>query len=786
VSLEGKTISHYEILAQLGEGGMGVVYKARDTKLKRDVALKFLPTELSRDEEANERFVQEAQAASTLNHPNICTVHAIEETPDGKLYIVMPLYEGNTLKYRIDDDSLSEAQAIDIARQIAEGLAAAHKKGIVHRDIKPANVMLTDEGQVIILDFGLAKLTGGLDLTRTGSTVGTAFYMSPEQIRGENVDARADLWSLGVVFYQLLTGKRPFEGQYEQAISYSILNHDPLTDAVLSEADRTILKRLVAKNPDERFSSAEELIVALSKPPGHEKKLERKSFILGKSTFYGIAVLLALVAVVAVLRPWESVPLETGPDLATEQTSEPDRHAIAVLPFTNLRPDSETDFLGYATADQVIGSLSYVKNLNVRPASSIREYDGRSYNAQEAGKELHVDYVVAGNYLRQDDQMRLTVEMVDVQSNEIVWKEPIEVASGDVFVIQDIVSKTVLEKLEVTFSTQELDRMQADVSTHPLAYEYYLRAVSHPRSVTGNELALNLLGQSLALDSTFAPTWSELGFRRHSLGLFGMAGDDMSHSAEAAFDRALALNPELISAIADISTYYTDAGRTDEAYELALRAIEINPNNAMSHFARGYVLRYAGMMEESEDEMRLALDLDSTNIRFRSAGLTLMVNEQFDDARRAYAIDKPSVYYAWSTAASYMRQDRNEDASRVLELAGDVSQAGLPGTRVQSLKSFLSGEYEDVILISQIVEAARLVDGEAHYYNALGFCLSGDQEGCVRNLRRAVEIGYFNYPNLARDPWLDAIRGTPKFEEVLEKARVKHERFKAKYFGNEG
>jgi len=215
----GQIISNYEIIEQLGEGGMGVVYKARDTKLDRDVALKFLPPDLSRDQEANERFMQEAKAASALNHENVCVVYDIKETEDGRLFIVMPLYDGQTLKYRYEAGSLDSDQAVDIVRQIASGLAAAHDKGITHRDIKPANIMVTDSGRVIILDFGLAKLTGGLDLTKTGSTVGTAFYMSPEQVRGESVDARADLWSLGVVFYQLLTGKRPFDGEYEQAVS---------------------------------------------------------------------------------------------------------------------------------------------------------------------------------------------------------------------------------------------------------------------------------------------------------------------------------------------------------------------------------------------------------------------------------------------------------------------------------------------------------------------------------------------------------------------------------------
>jgi serine/threonine protein kinase/tetratricopeptide (TPR) repeat protein len=788
MSLEGKTISHYEVISQLGSGGMGVVYKAHDTRLKRDVALKFLPTELSRDDGANERFMQEAQAASALNHQNVCSIYDIKETEDGRLYIVMPIYDGNTLKYRIDDGDLSQEQAVDIAQQIAEGLAAAHKKGIVHRDIKPANIMLTDDGRVIILDFGLAKLAGGLDLTKTGSTVGTAFYMSPEQVRGEKVDRRADLWSLGVVFFQLLTGKRPFEGDYEQAVSYAILNHEPLAGSELPDDIVGILDRLLNKDQERRFESASEVASILKSHASSEQPVpdlieRKKSFILGKSTFIGIAAFLALAVVLALLQPWKSSVSDQASYLASRSAAEPERHSIAVLPFINLRSDPETDFLGYATADQVIGSLSYVRNLNVRPASSIRQYDGTTYDAREAGEQLQVDFVVAGNYLRQADRMRLTVEMVDVSANEIVWKEPIEVASGDVFAIQDIVSQTVLEKLEVVFSQQERDLMQADVSSNPLAYEYYLRAVSHPRTADGNQLALELLEQSLALDSTYAPAWSEMGFRRHSLGMFGLAGGDMSRSAEVAFERALALNPELISAIVDISTYYPDSGRTDEAYELAQRAIEINPNNAMGHFARGYATRYAGMMEESEREMRIAIDLDSTNVRFRTAGNTFLITKQYDDARRAFAIDAPNPYWIWGTGLTYLQEGRREDAKRILERSGPLEGGGLPNATSVAYLAYMAGDTTTGLAAARMVESAKVVDGEADYYIALFYCLAGDTRGCLRNLEKAVERGYFNYTNLQDNMFLEPVSDTPEFAVILEKARVKHERFRTKYFG---
>ena len=779
----GQTIAHYEVLDQLGEGGMSVVYKARDTKLDRHVVLKFLPQELSRDEEANERFMQEAKAASALNHENVCVVYDIKETEDGRLYIVMPLYDGDTLKYRLEGGPVDRVQAVDIVRQIASGLAAAHAKWITHRDIKPANIMVTESGRVIILDFGLAKLTGGLDLTKTGSTVGTAFYMSPEQVRGEGVDERTDLWSLGVVFYQLLTGKHPFEGDYEQAVSYAILNHDPLAETDLSERLTEILRRLLSKDLQGRFGSAGEVIEALSTVSSDSTQRQpaepRKSFLLGKRALVGVAVL-ALAAVIAVLQPWKTGGPDRRPGLSA------DRHTIAILPFTNLRSDPDSDYLGYAMANQVIGSLSYVNTLNVRPASSVRRYQNVQFDARQVGDDLAVNYVVAGNYLKQDERMRLTVELVDVETDEIVWTEPIEVRSDDVFEMQDIVARTVLNRLEVSFSEVERSRMQTDVSQNPLAYEYYLRAISHPRTIEGNGLAIELLEQSLRLDSTYAPSWSELGFRKHAVGMFGMSGEEMSRSSEAAFSKALALNPDLLTALADLSTYYTDAGSTDEAFESAQRVIELNPNNAMGHFSKGYALRYAGMMDVAEREMRRAIELDSTNTRFRSAGITFMVNEKYEDALWAFAIDKPSPYYYSFTAEALLRQGQVDEAIPMFRQAEKLDPDGLQGLKSTAHLASISGDHATGIAAARIIEDASLVDAELTYYNATYYCINGDIDACNRNLRRAVEEGYFNYPNLQRTVFLDAARGTPEFEETLELAREKHERFRAKYFGEEG
>ncbi len=300
----GQTISHYEILEKLGRGGMGVVYKARDARLDRFVALKFLPPEFSGDAEANARFMQEARAASALEHPNICTIHDIGTTDDGRLFIVMPFYSGQTLKYRIQDGPLSVEESVDVGRQIARGLAPAHDAGIVHRDIKPANIMVTDQGEVTILDFGVAKLEGS-DFTKTGTTLGSVSYMSPEQTRGEQVDGRSDLWSLGVVLYEMLTGSRPFTGDYDQAVAYAILNQDP---QLVSEVDHDIpeyvvdiIQRLLRKDPGERIQMASQVVNILGGDDTHGPAQPQESNHIGGLRWGMVVAALALVGLTVLI-----------------------------------------------------------------------------------------------------------------------------------------------------------------------------------------------------------------------------------------------------------------------------------------------------------------------------------------------------------------------------------------------------------------------------------------------------------------------------------------------------
>lgn len=769
----GQIISQYKIVEKLGEGGMGVVYKATDTKLDRFVALKFLSVELSADTEANLRFMQEAKTASALEHSNICTVHDIDRTNDGRLFIVMPFYEGQSLKYRLADGPLRIEKSLDIARQMAKGLSAALDAGIVHRDIKPANIMVTDRGEVKILDFGVAKLQG-IDITKTGTRLGTVLYMSPEQTRGEPVDGRSDLWSLGVVLFEMLTGRRPFSGDYEQAVVYAVQYQEPdlISDFNSAVPDHivAVIDRLLQKDPSERFQTASEVVDALMAqvdstvaPPHHEGQQRWQRWV--------VVALLGLLAVASIWLFDRGKVTDTPHEVAK----------LAVLPFSNLRSDPETDFLGYALADQVIGSLSYVQNLTVRPSSSVRKYQQSDYDLGEVGSDLSVNYVLAGNYLQQGERMRLTVELIDLESEQTVWREPIEVAYQDAFEMQDLVSERLLARLEISFSEAEQNRMTANISQDPLAYEYYLRSLSYPEDADGNRLAINMLRQSTKLDSTFAPAWDALGRRAQLMGYWDLGGEMVSNEARAFYLKALELNPELLSALAHLSSLYTEFGETDLSMETAQQMLMINPKSAEGMFARGYVLRYAGMREESMAAMSAALEIDPTNPTFKSAFWTFVHNERYDDAIAAFSLAHPTLRLGWEGEIA-LRRGQIEEARAKWSQSIALDPEGVPGLWATGLLSAIDEDAERGLEAARKWEEANLIDGEGEFFLAGLYCINGEIDKCISVLDTAVERGYFAYPNLLKSRFLDPARGNPALDVVLEKARLKHEAFKAKFF----
>jgi len=376
-----KLISHYKIIEELGRGGMGVVYKAEDTKLKRNVALKFLPPELTRDPEARQRFIHEAQAASSLDHNNVCTIYEIDETEEGQTLIAMACYEGETLKGKIQRGSLKIEEAIDIAIQVVQGLTKAHERGIVHRDIKPGNILITEDGVVKIIDFGLAKLAGRVKITKTGTTIGTVAYMSPEQSRGQEVDHRTDIWSLGVILYEMVTGQLPFKGEYEQAVVYSIMNEEPEPISGMDTECERIIRKALTKSSEERYQYVEEILADLK---SLRKKIEAE--ILEKQ-----------------FRKTKPKP------------------SIAVLYFRNMSADPEQEFFCEGMAEEIINSLTQIKDLQVAARTSAFTFKGREADIREIGRKLNVDKILEGSVRKVGNRLRIMAQLINVEDGYHLW-----------------------------------------------------------------------------------------------------------------------------------------------------------------------------------------------------------------------------------------------------------------------------------------------------------------------------------------------------------------------------
>jgi serine/threonine protein kinase len=407
----GETILHYKIIEKLGEGGMGVVYKAQDTKLKREVAIKFLPHHISSNDEERKRFEIEAQAAASLNHPSIATIHAIEESGEDT-FIVMEFIDGIELKDKIKSGPIPTKEAVNIAIQIAEGLEAAHKKDIVHRDIKSQNIMITDEGKIKIMDFGLAKMKGGIQLTKLGGTVGTVAYMSPEQVKGEEVDHRTDIWSFGVVLYEMFTGQLPFRGEYEQAMMFSILNEspEPVTSKLVgTQAISKIIDRLLQKNPDLRYQKIKEVLKDLGNITLDSQK-----------------------------------PKENSPA------------SIAVLSFKDMSPQKDQDYLCEGLAEELINALTKIKTLHVSARTSAFAFKDKQVDIREIGSKLNVETVLEGSVQKSANRLRITAQLINVDNGYHIWSERYDREMKDVFEIQDDITENIVQALKMVLTMNSI------------------------------------------------------------------------------------------------------------------------------------------------------------------------------------------------------------------------------------------------------------------------------------------------------------------------------------------
>jgi serine/threonine-protein kinase len=785
----GQTVSHYRIVEQLGQGGMGVVYKAEDTRLRRFVALKFLPDELSRDTQAVERFQREARAASSLSHPHICAVHDVGEHR-GRHFIVMELLEGATLHHHLGGAPLPVERVVELGIQMADALDAAHAKGIIHRDIKPANVFITERGQAKLLDFGLATAAAGVDvravdattagpLTTPGAVMGTVAYMSPEQVRGEKLDARTDLFSLGAVLYEMATGRRAFPGQTSGSVHEAILNRAPIAATRVNPEIPARLEEIVNKALEKdrklRYQSASDLGADLQRV---KRDLDSARVIAGASSRVTpatrpsrrtVLVSLILAAVgLAAAATWFVVYRARGETI----------DSVAVLPFVNAGGNPDTEYLSDGITESLINNLSQLRTLRVSARSTVFRYKGKATDPQAAGRDLGVRAVLSGRLLQRDSRVIVRTELIDVSDGAQLWGQEYNRAFADVFTLQEQLSHEISERLRLRLTKEEQQQLTKRYTENAAAYELYLRGRYHwnRRNVQDTRTAIDYFNQAIARDPRYALAYAGLADAWNIQSFFNaLPPREVMPRAVAAATRALEIDDRLAEAHISLAyaslTYDWDWTAATSHVD---RARELNPSAVENHTYYPFYLTVGRRPEEAIRAAERALARDPLSAALshnRAVQLSLagQYDAAIDECRRTIDLD-PSFAVAYEVmAASYGAKGMYREALPLIENASRLN----PGNAMSlALLGYVRANLKQDREARQVLEQLA-ASAHERYIPALAFAAVhvglGDKDQAFAWLEKAYEERANRLAYLAFEPTWDRLRPDPRFDDLLRR-----------------
>ena len=709
MDMVGKLITHYEIENKIGEGGMGVVYKAQDMKLGRSVAIKFLPPHLASSVENKSRFLQEAKAAAALNHPNILSIYEIDEQ-DGSLFIVMEFIEGETLKsyiYNIKSGSgIPYIKATEWLIQIGQGLKAAHDKNIIHRDIKSENIMITNDGQLKIMDFGLAKLQGNSGLTKTGTSLGTLSYMSPEQAQGLPADHRSDIWSLGVVFYEMLTGETLFKAEHEAALLYLIVNEEPpapsLLDRKIPIQIDLIVKKMLSKDLGFRYQNIDSLLTSLGEV---KEEMDR-----------------------------------------TSNTQK--RKAIAVLPFDNISSDKENEYFGDGLTEELIANLSRLKEMRVISRTTSMQYKDTKKDIQTIGKELGARYIMEGSVRKFHDDLRITAQLIDVDSDEQLWAETYKGKLSDIFDIQEKVAKQIVDALMVKLTPTEKVELTKRPTLNAEAYDFNLRARNYLYLQTKNNIqfAIQFFDKAISLDSRYAEAYAGLAEAYAIKYAYFDRKDEWLEKALELSLKAIMYDSTLSEAYAALALAYFYKSSIDEALTAVNKSLELDPNNFFGYWILGRIYFTTDRISEAVQPFKKVLEL---NPDFYTAFSDLrMIYERLGERQKHDEL----VQSALDFFPKYLNKIPEDSRAHIF-----YAQQLLLGGKKEIAKEEIN------------VALDLSPDDNVMQYNAACmYSRMDEKKEAIDVLNRIIAAGFANFEWIKRDPDLENIKNEPGYLELMK------------------